>query len=618
MPCALEDGLVTVVRGGFGVHVERLLVTCTPKTNSSCWPSRSYVRPHGWRNAYSPWLAAKGWTDFLGNRWECTMDNSRARGADGVPSAMYRSRGLSRRELMRRGAFLFAAASSPGLLSACEAATDPGTQETPAQRRLKLRMILDIKNLDPAFMTGTQDDAVMLCVAENLVTYRPGSSELVPELAAELTSSDDGRSHEFRLREGHPFHRGFGEVTADDVKFSFERIAGLTEPAIDSTYQGDWAALEEVEVTGNYTGVIRLSEPFAPLFLTTLPGNAGIVISRKAYEELGEEYATNPVGSGPYEFVRWSRGREVLLRRFADWGGGSAADWATDPRWREIAFQPISDDTAADVAVETGEVDFGPVAASSVERFETDDQFAVTGQTTLDYGWIGFNVTDNRLSDVGVRRAIRQALDIDAMVDAAFEGQTTPAHALIAPEMPIGYWEDAPRYRRDTAAAQSLLAEAGVDRLSLEMSIQEEPGSRAIAEITQANLADIGVDVNIRMRAEGEMYEQVKSMQLFYVSFSNQADPSWATVWFTSDQVGGWNYMSWSNKEFDSLHQDALVELDESRRHRMYVRMQEVMDEEAVAAWVMYRTHHYAHAPNLEPSLITPRYGKYRAWAFQA
>jgi peptide/nickel transport system substrate-binding protein len=541
-------------------------------------------------------------------------------GSDHLPATdapLLERTGLSRRQLLQRGGLLGLLATSPGLLAACTVADDTGVsdpQDSPRDEALVLRLVADIQNLDPAFMVGATDDAVMLCVAENLVTYRPGSTELVTELADELTSSDDGLSHTFRLKEGIQFHGGFGELTAEDVKFSFERIAGLTKPALESPYQGDWAALKEVEVTGTYTGVIRLNEPFAPLFLTTLPGSSGIVISKKAYEERGEKFATDPIGTGPYEFTKWSRGQHVVLSRFDDWGG-AGEEWAGRPEWKELRLRAIPDDSAADIAVQSGEVGLGPIPYTSVQRFSKDSDFEITKQTTLDYGWVGFNVTDPVLSDVRVRRAIRQALDIDSMIAAAFDGQTTRANALVAPDMPIGYWEDAPTYDPDPAAAKAMLDEAGATGLKLEMSIAEEAGANAIAQIVQANLAEIGITVSIKKRAAGEMQEQVKALQLFYTSFSNQADPSWATVWFTGDQVGSWNFMSWSNQEFDRLNKAAMVELDQDRRDEMYIEMQKIMDDEAVAAWVMYRTLHYAHAPELKPSLITPRYGKYRPWA---
>ena len=541
------------------------------------------------------------------------------------PSTADRVHALDRRAFLRgTGSLLVAGSLGGAILSACEVAEDrgdvPGTAGAggtaggAASGTLDVRIVDDIRNLDPAFMPGTVDDAVMLNVAENLVTFRPGTTELVNELAEEFTSSDDGLEHEFRLKEGIQFHGGYGEMTAEDVKFSFERIAGLTDPPIDATYKQDWGPLQEVEVTGTYTGVIRLSEPFAPLMATTIPGHAGMVISRAAWEELGEDIANQPIGSGPYEFVEWERGQRVALQRFEDWSG-AALEWAEEePQWDRIVFRPISEDSSADIAIESGEIQFGPVSHGSVARFEDAEGFTITRQPTYDYAWIGFNVTDEALSDVDVRRGLRLALDVDSMIQAAFEGRTVRANTLISPDMPIGHWAEAPPYDQNLEEARAILDEAGVDGLSLEFSIIEEPGSQVIAEIAQANLSEVGVDVSIRLRESAELLEQVDQLQMFYVSLSNSADPSWATYWFTTEQVGAWNFQSWSNEEFDQLHEAALSERDEERRHEMYVQMQQLMDEDAIARWVMYRTHHYAHPPDLDPSMLTARYGKYRAW----
>lgn len=528
-------------------------------------------------------------------------------------------RGLRRRDVLRGGGAVLATLGGGAVLSACsdEGGGNGGGGGAGEDGILSIRVVQDLTSLDPAFMTSSIDDAIMVCVAENLVTYVADSDEPVGELAEEITSSEDGLTHTFTLKSGMQFHGGYGEVTAEDVKFSFERIAGLTDPPLESTYQGDWATLEEVEVTGELTGVIHLSGPFPPLFTTTLTGNAGLVISQAAYEELGEDFATQPIGSGPYEFVEWERGQRALLRKFADWQHPSA-DWAEDPAWEEIEFLPIAEDNSADIAIETGEVDFGQIAYSSVQRFQDDDQFAVTTQATLDYTFIGFNVTDPLLADVEVRRALRQALDIESMLVAAFDGQTTRAHALLSEDMPIGHWADAPQLQPDPEAAQQALSAAGADGLELEFGIREEPGSSTIAQIVQENLSAIGVTANIQVYPGDELHQQVENLQMFYQSFSNQADPSWATVWFTTPQVGDWNFMSWSNEEFDTLHEQALGETDQDARHEMYIQMQQLMEEDAIASWVMYRTNHYAHSPDLEPHLITQRYAKYRPWAFTA
>lgn len=560
--------------------------------------------------------------------------------ASGRPGGLWLPQGagpqrINRRALLRRGGTLAVAAAGGSLLAACDdiaedpdgavgdgavapATDEPDVAET-AGGLLTVRLVSDIANLDPAFLVGQVDDAVMLCIAENLLTFDRNGEELVNELAEEFESSDDGLTHEFRLKEGIPFHGGYGEVTAEDVKFSFERIAGLTDPPIDSLYSGDWATLEEVEVTGEYTGVIRLSEPFAPLRNISLAGNAGMIISRAAWEERGEDIATQPIGSGPFEFVEWNRGEWVHLRRFDDWGG-AALEWAEEPQWEEIRLLALPDDSAADVALETGEAEFGSVSHASVGRFEEDDRFEVTRQPTYDYGWIGFNVTDEVLSDINVRRALRLTLDVDSMIAAAFEDRTQRANTLLAPGL-IGHWEDAPQYEPDLEAARGLFDEAGVDPqgLQLEIAIIEEPGSRIIAEIMQANMAELGIDASIRLHESGgELRDRLADVDLFYVSFSNSFDPSWATVWFTSQYIGSWNYMSWSNEEYDRLDDEAVREIDEEARHDLYVRMQEIMDEDAVALWVQYRTNHYVHPSGLDPSIVTPRYGKFRSWDHRA
>ncbi|MQA02357.1 MAG: twin-arginine translocation signal domain-containing protein [Streptosporangiales bacterium] len=521
----------------------------------------------------------------------------------------------SRRGFLKTSGLVVAALGAAPVLSACSGVKGAGSEGD--DDVLAIRTVEDLQNLDPGFMASSTDDAIMVCIAENLVTYVPGKTEPVNELAEKITSSEDGLTHEFTLKKGVQFHGGYGELTAEDVKFSFERIAGLTKPDIESTYQGDWATLKEVEVTGKHTGVIKLSKPFAPLFYTTLPGNAGLIISKAAYDELGEDFATKPVGTGPYEFVEWKRSQHTTLKQFDKWAYPSQK-WADKPQWKRIKFVPIPDDSSADVAVESGEVDLGQIAYSSVKRFKKKGDFKVTTLPTLDYAFIGFNVTHPKLRDVKVRKALREALDVDSILEAAFDGETRRAHALISEDVPVGHWKDAPRYQPDAAAAKQQLKDAGVSGLSLEMGIAEEPGAEQVAEIVQQNMKKVGVKVTIKKYPGDQMHEQVKSLQMFYFSFSNQADPSWATVWFTGDQVGDWNFMSWENKEFDRLHDAALVELDPDKRSDMYVRMQELMDEDAIAAWVMYRTNHYAHPREVRTSLIPQRFAKYRAWAVKS
>ena len=161
-------------------------------------------------------------------------------------------------------------------------------------------------------------------IFEGLITYKPGTWEVVNVLAETFEPSADGLQFAFKLKEGIQFHGGYGEVTAEDVKFSYERIAGLTKPEIDSPYKGDWAACRRSRSTDTYSGTIILKEPFAAAHDDDAARVLRLVLSKKAVEERGEEYATSPIGTGPYEFVEWKPKQQVPMQRFADYGGASS------------------------------------------------------------------------------------------------------------------------------------------------------------------------------------------------------------------------------------------------------------------------------------------------------
>jgi peptide/nickel transport system substrate-binding protein len=529
----------------------------------------------------------------------------------------YASGRIGRRDFLKGAAALGLSMSSAGvLLTACgEQGSGPSEQSTDL---LRLHLEQDMENLDPAFQVGRADYVISFNIFQNLVAYKPGTWELVNELAEKWEGSEDGLRWDFKLKEGIQFHGGYGEVTAEDVKFSFERIAGLTEPKIESTYVTDWAALKEVQATGKYTGTVILKEPFAPLMTTTIPITAGHIISKKAVEELGDKFAANPIGTGPYEFAERQRGQRVLLRKFEEYSG--AADYAEPPVWKEIDFSVITESNPTAIALETGEIAFANLSPSEFVRFEGNDQFGTKAQTSLNYNWVGMNVTHEKLKDKNVRLAIRYGIDVPSIIEAAFEGRWRRANALLAPGMPVGYWEDAPVYERDVEKARQYLAEAGAEGRKLQMTATEVyPGSKTIAQIVQQNLNEVGFDVEVVIQ-DNAVFNQTTpeanaKKEIFYAGFSSNPDPSWSTEWFTCDQVGEWNFMSWCSERYSKLHKQALREPDQEKRQQMYVDMQKIMDEDVPAVWVVWPTELFAFKKSIKPS-IRPD-GRYIAWDFQ-
>jgi peptide/nickel transport system substrate-binding protein len=494
-----------------------------------------------------------------------------------------------------------------------EPAATPLPAPTDVSRTLRLRIIVDIRDMDPAFETGATEASVNRGILEGLVGYEPGTYNIVNKLAESIDVAEDGLVIEFKLREGVQFHHGYGELTAEDVKYSYERYL---DPELDAVYKDDWIALERVEVTGTYTGRIILSEPYGPLWTTTLPYSAGKIISRAAMEDMGRDrFRQFPVGTGPYQFVEHVPDQRVVVQRFADY-------WGAAPDWQEIVYVVITEGLAAEIALETGELDFAEIGLSAIERFRANPEFNVLTMPALRYHWVGLNDQHPLFEDMNVRLAIRYGIDVNHIIAAGFEGQAERTGAIVAPGM-VGYWEDAPLYERDVARARDYLAAAGFSSLDLMMAVPNRSLDRAIAEVVQANLAEVGINVEIvthepAVFSEVMMGEGALEQEMHYMSFTGLHEPAWSTMWFLCDQVTLWNWVQWCNEEFDRLHYEALQTVDDNARHQMYIQMQQIWDEAANTLWLTHGALAWAYRDDALEPFVFPGTRVTLAHAFRA
>ncbi|MCL5256368.1 MAG: ABC transporter substrate-binding protein [Chloroflexi bacterium] len=487
--------------------------------------------------------------------------------------------------------------------AATETATPTATQASTGgsgSNILRIRIPTDIQILDPAYYVAEEEYVVNQTVFNNLIIYGPNGYEANNDLAEKIETSPDGKTVTFTLKQGVQWHKGYGEVTTDDVKFSYERIG---DPANNSPYQGDWATLDHVEVIDKYNGKIILKEPFAPLFKSTLPVGSGQIIPKKYYEEVGKEkFATNILGSGPYIFDSWTPKDKVIVKKNPDYFGDP-------PKWDEIHFVAIDDDKVGEVALDSGDLDFGRVSPASFSRYQGQtDTFATVKKPRLGFLWIGMNMQHPKLQDINVRQAIRYGIDVPSILQAAYMGQVDQCYGLIAPGL-LGYWADAPQYKRDVAKAKDYMSKAGLTSLDLTMDFIDTSEYRPWFEVSQQNLAEIGINLTANTKDSSSFWgmsaDQQKQMQLFCSNYSMEPDPSWATVWFISDQIGVWNWMSWSNKEYDDLHKQGLVELDDTKRQQIYVKMQQLWDEACHTVWLTHYAGLYVSTLKIKPA-VTP------------
>jgi len=478
----------------------------------------------------------------------------------------------------------------------------PAPTTAPAAAKvLKLRLYGDIQNMDPAFIISQNDWVVGDCITGALVRYGPNSYDILNDLAEEVKQVDD-KTITFKLFAGRKWPAGYGEVTTDDVKFSFERIA---DPTLKSAYKDDWATLDHVEVIDKYNGKIILKDAFAPLWKTTLPLASGWVICKKYYDEVGKDkYATNIIGCGPYMMASWQPKQKITLKRNPDYNG------KMQYVWDEIQFFPIEDDKSAEVALEAGELDFSRVSIGSLDRYQSNPNIKLVVQPALRYRWIGMNVENPKFKDINVRQAIRYGIDVDSIVQAAYMGKAAVEYAMIPPGL-VGYWKDAPKYKRDVAKAKEYMQKAGLTTLDLTYVTQDTTEYKTWAEIAQQNLKEVGINVTIKAMDSSTYWtiiqgEEGKTLDIYSGNFSLQPDPSWATVWFTCDQVGIWNAMRWCNKQYDDLHKKGMVTTDDKEREKIYIQMQQIWDQECICLWITHGIMTYGYLPKKIKPATTP------------
>jgi peptide/nickel transport system substrate-binding protein len=495
--------------------------------------------------------------------------------------------------------------------TAAPAPTDTSQPESSAPKILRVRLYGDIQNLDPAFQISENDTVVANAVMDGLVRYCPNSYDICNELADKIEQSDDGLSISFTLKQGVMWQQGYGELTTEDVKYSFERFQ---DPNLDAAYADDWATLDSVEIIDKYNGIIHLKEPYAPLWHSTLPVGSGTIISKKWVEDVGvDSFATNIIGTGPYLFSEWKPQEMVVLKRNPDY-------WGDPPYWDEIDLIPIEDDKAAEVALEAGDLDFSLISIPSTDRFEANPDFKVLNLPSLRYSWIGMNIQHPKLQDINVRWAIIYGIDVPSIIQAAYLGKVDRECALIPPGL-LGYWADAPCYDRDVAKAKEYLAKAGLDSLDLRLDLMDTADDRTWGEIIQANLAEVGINITLNPMDSSTYWtttfgdQALENNELMVSGYSMQPDPAWATMWFTCDQIGVWNAEEWCSPEYDQLNKEAMTTLDPDKRADLYIQMQKLWDEAAQTVWVTHGARIYAYTPTIIPA-TTPN-GKPQYESFQ-
>jgi peptide/nickel transport system substrate-binding protein len=281
-----------------------------------------------------------------------------------------------------------------------------------------------------------------------------------------------------------------------------------------------------------------------------------------------------------------------------------------------VQIVPIEDPNAAELAYEANELDLTEIALISYKRYQ--DKLPEKSKLTVlpgpHYQWVGINTENPKLADVRVRKAIQRAIDVDSILQAAYGGAAPEAYGPVTPGC-IGY-RDKSGYGYNPDEAKALLAEAGVSNLELDIKMENLQERIAAAQIMQANLADVGIKLNIAPLDSGPFWDlgleskgdAWKTLELWIMEYRGQPDPSDILQWFIKDQVGIWNWERWSDAEFEELWAKGLTETDTAARAKIYLRMQEIMENTGAYVWITHRPVIWMHRDNIEPVFDSAAY----------
>ena len=347
--------------------------------------------------------------------------------------------------------------------------------------------------------TGAQDTAVLDPIFSGLLRYLPTQVSIAaiePDLAESWESSDDRKRFTFKLRQGVKWHKGYGEVTSEDVKFSIEHARDNPQ----SSFQAIYANVARIDTPDKYTVIVSLKIP-DPIFLTLVTNwHGGFVICKKAVQELGENYKNRPIGSGPFQLEEYRPKERVVLSAFADYHFGK-------PKLDKIVFSYIPDQTARRFAFVNQEVDI--IKGARNEEWLAEVVKATPGNPVVDLLGPDRNVmmflktSVKPLENITVRKAIAYSTnraDFVSYFGRIFKPNYVPVPSTYFGALPKDEVPADLLYDYDLDRAKKLMAEAGFkDGFELETVVSERGDYLGIAQIAQQHLAKIGVRLKLNV-----------------------------------------------------------------------------------------------------------------------
>ena len=455
----------------------------------------------------------------------------------------------------------------------------------------------DPRAVDPAYFDDGESAVVSCNMYEGLYQYGKTDAKVSPRLAKDLPEiSDDGLVYTIKLNEGIKFHDGT-DFNAEAVKKSIER---QLEPNRNSDMPyasfvfGEEEAgngVETVEAVDDYTVKITMRAASAPFVKNLAMALASPIVAPSAIEAATDGQAiTNPVGTGPYKFVDWTKGASVTLVANEDY-------WGEAPKTKNLVFKIIAEGNTRLTSLMNGECDIiSSVDPSSADQV-TSNGFELFSEDGMTINYMAFNTETGKCTDQEVRKAVAQAINVEEMVKSIYGEYATVANSVM-PTWMAPYAKDVKQTAYDPEAAKKTLADKGITSLQCITYTTARPynqkGGSDLANMIQGYLSAVGVELSItqydwttyKTKVQTDPYDIC-----FYGWTGDNGDPD-NFMNLLADTNWSMNVAHFQDDEYKALIAEGLKTPDGDARDAIYLQCEEMVAEKQ--PWVLI-----SHSKNL-------------------
>ena len=456
------------------------------------------------------------------------------------------------------------------------------TAQPVAAKTLRIGISEDPDVLDPVLGRTFVGRIVFASLCDKLFDLAPNLN-IIPQLATENTLSEDGKTLILKLRQGVVFHDG-EPFNAAAVKYNLERSLKLP----GSNRKGEIKAINSIEVVDEYTIKLILSTPSSPL-LAQLTDRAGMMISPKAGEALGEKFGQKPVCSGPFKFTERVSQDRIVVERFDRYWNKDAI--AID----KIIFLPIPDDSVRLSNLRSGDLDLiERVNPNDRQIASKDAQLELTEAVSLGYQGISINLANPKpletplAKDPRVRRAFELSLDRNIINKVVYDGEFVPGNQPVPPDNRF-YIKEFPMPKRDLPQAKALLKEAGYDTVKFTLMVPNSPESLLLGQVIQVLAKEAGFDIALNAVEFATTLDLAEAgkFEAYQSAWSGRIDPD-GNIYSFNTCEGPRNDGHYCDKEVDNLLNLARTTNDFQQRYKYY---QQATERYLKSAPIIYLYH---------------------------